>query len=411
MDYNKILVRYGDLTLKGKNRKVFIERVYQLTREKLEGLECKITKTFDRMFIELNKDNYNEVVLNLGYVSGLLSYSPIVVAKTTNDLEEIKKVALELVKTQLKEETTFKVETKRNDKMFHLTSMEISRDVAGYVLSNTDNLIVDVKKPKDTLTLEVRKDETFLYLKEEKGLGGFPVGVGGKGLLMLSGGIDSPVAGYLTMKQGVKIECIHFESTPLTSIESAQKVVDLTKKIAKYAPQNQIKVHMVPFKDLHMKIIEKIPDSYNITIMRRMMYRLAVLIANKNNCDIIVNGESVGQVASQTLGSMKVINHVCNLPVIRPLATTDKNDIITLARKIDTFTTSIKPFEDCCTIYVPKSPSTNPKLDKCEHYETFFDFEPLVQETFVNTKSVWITKDSDLDLSMLGLEVKHCELK
>ncbi|MFI3329900.1 MAG: tRNA uracil 4-sulfurtransferase ThiI [bacterium] len=407
MNYNKILVRYGDLTLKGKNRKVFVERVFNLTKEKLVGLDCKITKTFDRMFIELNKDNYDDVAKGLSYVSGILSYSPIVVAKTTQDLEEIKQTALQLVKEQLTEDTTFKVETKRNDKMFHLTSMEISRDVAGYVLSQTDNLTVDVKTPKDTLTLEVRKDETYLYLKEVKALGGFPVGVGGKGLLMLSGGIDSPVAGFMTMKQGIKIECIHFESTPLTSIESAQKVIDLTKKMAKFAPQDRIRVHMVPFKEIHMQIIEHIPDSYNITIMRRMMYRLAELIANKNKCDILVNGESIGQVASQTLGSMKVINSVCNLPVIRPLATIDKNDIITIARKIDTFQTSIKPFEDCCTIYLPKSPSTNPKADKCEYYETFFDFETLVQETFNNTKHIDITADSDLELSFLGLEVRE----
>ncbi len=407
MDYNKILVRYGDLTLKGKNRKVFVERVFNLTKEKLFGLDCKITKTFDRMFIELNKDNYGEVSKCLGYVSGILSYSPIVVAKTTNDLEEIKQTALQLVKEQLIEETTFKVETKRNDKMFHLTSMEISKDVAGYVLSQTDNLKVDVKTPKDTLTLEVRKDETYLYLKEVKALGGFPVGVGGKGLLMLSGGIDSPVAGFMTMKQGIKIECIHFESTPLTSIESAQKVIDLTKKMAKYAPQNKIRVHMVPFKELHMQIIEHIPDSYNITIMRRMMYRLAELIANRNKCDILINGESIGQVASQTLGSMKVINSVCDLPVIRPLATIDKNDIISIARNIDTFQTSIRPFEDCCTIYLPKSPSTNPKQDKCEYYETFFDYKTLVEETFKNTKHIDVTADSDLDLSFLGLEVRE----
>ncbi len=406
MEYNRILVRYGDLTLKGKNRKVFVERVFQLTKEKLQGLDCVVTKTFDRMFIELKKNNYEEVAKHLGYVSGILSYSPITYAKTTNDLEDIKQKALQLVKTQLTEATTFKVETKRNDKMFPLTSLEISKEVAGYVLKETDNLTVDVKKPKYTLTLEVRNNETYLYLKEVKALGGFPVGVGGKGLLMLSGGIDSPVAGFLTMKQGVRIECIHFESTPLTSIESAQKVVDLVKKMAKYAPSNKIRVHMVPFKELHMKIIENIPDSYNITIMRRMMYRLSQLIAEKNKCDILVNGESIGQVASQTLGSMKVINCVCSTPVIRPLATTDKNDIINIARQIDTFDISIEPFEDCCTVYLPKSPSTNPKMDKCEYYEKSFDYETLVNETFNNTKYIDISSDSDLDLSMLGLEVR-----
>ena len=238
-------------------------------------------------------------------------------------------------------------------------------------------------------------------------MGGFPVGVAGKGLLMLSGGIDSPVAGYLAMKQGVEIECVHFESTPLTSIESAQKVVDLVKKMAKYAPKNRIKIHFVPFKELHMALLENVPESYNITIMRRMMYRIATQLCYKNNALCIVNGESVGQVASQTLGSMQTINAVTNMPIIRPVATYDKQDIIKISRKIDTYEISIRPFEDCCTVYVPKSPAISPSIEKSELYEKNFDYETLVKEAVENVKSIYVYTDSDLDLSLLGLEVRN----
>ena len=238
-------------------------------------------------------------------------------------------------------------------------------------------------------------------------MGGFPVGVAGKGLLMLSGGIDSPVAGYLAMKQGVEIECVHFESTPLTSIESAQKVVDLVKKMAKYAPKNRIKIHFVPFKELHMALLDNVPESYNITIMRRMMYRITSKLCEKFGALCIVNGESVGQVASQTLGSMNTINSVTCTPIIRPVVTYDKNQIIKIARMIDTYDISIKPFEDCCTVYVPKSPATAPTIEKSVLFEKSFDYETLVNEAVENVKTISIDVDSDLDLSFLGLEVRN----
>jgi thiamine biosynthesis protein ThiI len=238
-------------------------------------------------------------------------------------------------------------------------------------------------------------------------MGGYPVGVAGKGLLMLSGGIDSPVAGYLAMKQGVEIECIHFESTPLTSIESAQKVVDLVKKLAKYAPNNKINVHMVPFKELHMALLDNVPESYNITIMRRMMYRIATKLAKKKGCLCIINGESVGQVASQTLASMYTINSVTSFPILRPLCTYDKQDIIKISRQIDCYDLSIKPFEDCCTVYVPKNPVIKPRLRDALYYESKGDFDSLVEEAAMNTKRILITKDSDIDLSLLGFTVSE----
>ena len=261
--------------------------------------------------------------------------------------------------------------------------------------------------PQLTLKVELRSDATYLYTNEYEGIGGFPVGVAGKGALMLSGGIDSPVAGFLAMKQGIEIECVHFESTPLTPIESAQKVVDLVKKMAWYAPNNKIKLHMVPFEELHQQILHHIPDSYKITIMRRMMYRICEQVAKRNNCLCMVNGESVGQVASQTLNSMFVINEVTNMPIIRPLATYDKNAIIKLSKKIDCFDISIRPHQDCCTVYVPKNPVTKPTLDKCIAFEKNFDYESLITKTVDNVITLDIDVDSDLDLTMMGFEIKE----
>ena len=407
MIYNKILVRFGDLTLKGRNRKMFVSRVVNLVREKLEGLKTTLEITHDRIYVSINGEDTNEIIKRLGYVSGISSYSLVVRVNTTSDMQEIKEAAVNLINEQIKGDVKFKIESKRSDKSFPLTSLEISKEVSSYVLKQCQNLHVDVHNPEETLYIELRNKDTYLYLKDIKGMGGFPVGVAGKGLLMLSGGIDSPVAGYLAMKQGVEIECVHFESTPLTSIESAQKVIDLVKKMAKYAPKNRIKIHFVPFKELHMALLDNIPESYNITIMRRMMYRITSKLCDKFNALCIVNGESVGQVASQTLGSMHTINSVTNVPVLRPVVTYDKNEIIKISRMIDTYDISIKPFEDCCTVYVPKSPATAPTIEKSELFEKSFDYETLVNLAVENVKTVSIDVNSDLDLSFLGLEVRN----
>jgi thiamine biosynthesis protein ThiI len=403
--YNQILVRFGDLTLKGKNEKVFLRALYKLVAVKLEGLNVTIENQYDRIFIHLQDEDHNKVIERLMLVSGISSFSLVV--KCSDDIEDIKKTSLELMKQLVDNDKTFKVTTKRSNKNYPIPSMEVTKLVAAHVLRNHDKLHVDVHNPEVTLHVEIRKDGCYLYNTDIKALGGYPVGVAGKGLLMLSGGIDSPVAGFLAMKQGVEIECIHFESTPLTSIESAQKVVDLVKKMAKYAPNNKINLHMVPFKELHMALLDNVHESYNITIMRRMMYRIATKLAKKKNCMCIINGESVGQVASQTLGSMQTINAVTNFPILRPLCTYDKQDIIKISRMIDCFELSIKPFEDCCTVYVPKAPATSPKIDKAEAYEKAFDFETLVEEAVENTNSITIDMNSDLDLPMLGLEVRE----
>ena len=405
MIYNQILVRFGDLTLKGKNQKEFLRKLYELMARKMQGLDVQIENAHDRIYINFNENDVEKVCERLKYVSGISSYSLVV--KCSDDLDEIKKNALELINDLVKEPMTFKVETKRANKNYPLTSLEVTKRIAGYVLANNQNLSVDVHNPKITLNLELKNNNCYLYCQEIRAMGGYPVGVAGKGLLMLSGGIDSPVAGYLAMKQGVEIECIHFESTPLTSIESAQKVVDLVKKMAKFAPKNKINLHMVPFKEIHMALLDNVVESYNITIMRRMMYRIATKLAAKKGCLCLINGESVGQVASQTLRSMHTINSVTNIPVLRPLCTYDKVDIIKLSKYIDCYDLSIKPFEDCCTVYVPKAPATAPRIDKAEIYEQSFDYEKMVEEAVENTNSITIDVESDLDLTLLGLEVRE----
>ncbi len=403
MIYDRILVRYGDLTLKGRNQNMFLKKVQNLTKSKLSDLKLKIDCTHSRIYVHLNGIDYKEVLKRLDMVSGLSSYS--LVARCDSNIDSINELALNLVKETITKPVTFKIECKRADKTFPYTSLEVPKLTSAYVLKNTDNLTVDVHNPEVTLTIEIRSEGTFLYTEEIKAMGGFPVGVAGKGLLMMSGGIDSPVAGYLAMKQGIEIEVIHFESTPLTSIESAQKVIDLAKKLSIYAPNNKIKVYMIPFMKMHQALLNYVDESYNITIMRRMMYRIASRLASEKEILCLINGESVGQVASQTLDSMYVINNVTNIPVLRPLVTYDKNDIIKISRHIDCFDISIKPFEDCCTVYVPKNPVIKPNLEKCKEYESKFNYEEIIDWTINNTKYLMVSPNLDIDLASYGLEV------
>ena len=405
MIYDRILVRYGDLTLKGRNQKMFLTKVQNLTKSKLKDVNVKIDCTHSRIYVHLNGVDHNEVLKRLDRVSGLCSYS--LVCRCDSNIDAINELALKLVKETITSNVKFKVECKRADKTFPLTSIEVAKVTSAYVLKNTDNLDVDVHNPDVTLTIEIRSEGTFLYTDEIKAMGGFPVGVAGKGLLMMSGGIDSPVAGYLAMKQGIEIEVIHFESTPLTSIESAQKVIDLAKKLAVYAPNNKIKVYMIPFMKMHQALLDYVDESYNITIMRRMMYRIASRLAKMKDILCLINGESVGQVASQTLDSMSVINSVTNMPVLRPLVTYDKNDIIKISRHIDCFDISIKPFEDCCTVYVPKNPVIKPLIDKCEEYEARFDYEAIISDILNRTKYLVVDSNLDIDLAMYGIEVSE----
>lgn len=403
----RILVRYGELNLKGKNIRSFLDRANHLIREKLEGLDVRLEFRHDRAYVFLNGVDPNAVLERLQRVSGLYSFS--LITKCPLDLEVIASEAVAMIAEKTRQSpVTFKVETKRADKTYPLTSQEITPILAGKILSQAPYLKVDVHDPELTLNVEIRQEGAYLFIGQIRGMGGYPVGIGGKALLMLSGGIDSPVAGYLAMKQGVEIEAIHFESTPLTSIESAQKAVDLVEVLARFAPHNRMKIHFVPFAKLHGAILGNIPESYHVTIMRRMMYRIAAEVMRKNDCLAIVNGESIGQVASQTLESMNVINHVADVVVIRPLATYDKLDTMRIARSIGTLDISNRPFEDCCTVYLPKNPVIRPNIGTAEQYETAFAFQPLIEEAVAGTRSAYLRTDTHLDLTGKGLTVAEC---
>ncbi len=405
MNYDQVLIRFGDLMLKGKNRNTFINQVVRLIRQNIKDLNVEMNKTHDRVYLTINDTSKDLIIERLMRVSGIGSFS--FVKTCSYELNDIVETAVTLLNKELDEETTFKVETKRADKTFPYTSQDFSKVISKEILPKLNHkVVVDLHHPKATLKIEIRENQVYLYLKSYKGLGGFPVGVAGNGVLMLSGGIDSPVAGFLAMKQGVQLEGIHFESTPLTSIESAQKVIDIAKKLALYSPKHEFNVLMVPFTKLHQAILLHVPESYIITVMRRMMFRIAEKLALKRDALAIVTGESIGQVASQTLNSMKTIESVTTLPIIRPLAVYDKQDIIKISQDIDTFNISIRPFEDCCTVYVPKGPSTMPSIKKALQYENYIpNYETLIDEIVENTHSWWIKSDSKIDLSLMGFTV------
>lgn len=385
-----ILIKYGELTTKNKNRNLFINTLYTNIKETLKDYNYKIEKNRVRMFIEPeNNNDFDKIVEKLKKVFGI--HSIVIAYVSDNNIDNIKNTSLDVAKNiNFK---TFKVETKRSNKNFTIPSMEFNNVIGGLLLKNIDNIKVDVHNPDYTLKIEIRETKTYIYGKEFKGAGGYPVGVAGKGILMLSGGIDSPVAGYLAMKRGIKLECLYFESPPHTSLMAKNKVKTLVEKLSAYQPD--IKLHIINFTDIQESIYKNINPDYMITIMRRMMYRISENIIKKRKCLVLINGESVGQVASQTLTSMQVINNVTNIPVIRPVACLDKLEIIDISKKIDTYETSILPYEDCCTIFLPKHPVINPSLDKCIEYETKFDYQTLINEAINNMETINITKENN----------------
>ncbi len=382
-----ILIKYGELTTKKNNRKTFINLLEKNVKNILKNYDIKITTTLVRMFIEVDEKYIDEVVIKLQKVFGI--HSIVVAFKTNNNIDDIKQSIVEILKN--KNFKTFKIETKRANKNFEIPSMEFSRQIGAFVLQKFA-CKVDVHSPDLLLKIEIREN-TYISTNEIKALGGYPVGIQGKGLLMLSGGIDSPVAGYLALKRGVDLECLYFESPPHTSSNAKDKVITLAKKLNNYS--GNIKLHILPFTKLQEEIYKNVPDNYMITILRRMMYRIAHKLVLKNNLKVIINGESIGQVASQTLTSMQVINAVTNLPIIRPVATLDKLEIIDIAKKIDTYNTSILPYEDCCTIFLPKHPVINPSLDKCLIYEQKLNYEKLIDECINNIETVTLNDDEN----------------
>ena len=384
-----ILIKYGELTTKKANRNLFINRIYENMKLALENYDIKISKNRVRMFIEPGNENIDEIVDIVKNIFGI--HSIVIAYKVKTNIETIEESVLKIASNI--DFQTFKVETDRADKSFPINSMELSRRIGGLILKNIPNKKVDVHNPDYLLKIEVRDEYAYIYSKEIKALGGYPVGVAGKGLLMLSGGIDSPVAGYMAMKRGMKLECIYFESPPHTSLAAKNKVKTLVTKLNKYQPS--IKLHVINFTKIQEAIYKNIDSTYMITTMRRMMYRIAEKVLHERDCYVLVNGESVGQVASQTLTSMQVINNVTNIPVIRPVACLDKLEIIDIAKKIDTYETSILPFEDCCTIFLPKHPVINPELDKAIKYESSFDFESLIDEAVSSRETITIKKETN----------------
>ncbi|HSH25793.1 MAG TPA: tRNA uracil 4-sulfurtransferase ThiI [Massilibacterium sp.] len=394
MKYETLVVRYGEMTLKKGNRKQFIGHLRRNIKEALSSFsEVRIHSSFDRIFIQLNGMEYLPVVKQLQKVFGIHSIE--VVLTTDLEIENIQKGALLSFQSVERQVQTFKVETKRSNKSYPLSSYEINHAVGGYILKNTKDLNVDVHNPDLTVKVEIRGKEAFITCLVYKGLGGFPVGTSGKVLLLLSGGIDSPVAGFLTMRKGVELEVIHFHSPPYTNERAKQKVEDLARKLSVYG--GSIKLHLVPFTNVQEQIHKLMPPNYTMTIMRRMMFRIAEKIAENNNILALATGESLGQVASQTLHSMNVINEVTTLPIIRPLVSMDKVEITKWAREIDTYDISILPYEDCCTIFLPSSPKTKPKRKDANKFEQYLPIDELVEQAVNETKVMKISAKDYLE--------------
>ena len=386
-----ILIKYGDLTTKKDNRKFFIKTLRNNILDKLSDYNIAVTDDYYRMFIEVNEDDIDSITSKLKCIFGIHEIAVCYKDENVTE-EEIKKVSLMVMKEE--DFCTFKVETKRSDKSFPVKSMDMNNIIGSLILKNIE-CKVDVHNPEIILNIEIRREGFYIYTKGIKCLGGYPVGTLGRGLLMLSGGIDSPVAGYMTIKRGVELYYLYFESRPHTSIEARNKVRDLARKLENYNTNGKLMV--VNFTKIQETIYKNLDTTYLITIMRRMMYRIAERVAKKNKCLAIVNGESVGQVASQTLASMIAVNDVTNYPILRPLCSFDKLDIIEISKKIDTYDISILPYEDCCTVFVPRHPVINPNLKHIYSEEAKIDFDTLINEA-VNTIEVVDLKEIKSDL-------------
>ncbi|RTR29590.1 tRNA 4-thiouridine(8) synthase ThiI [Robertmurraya yapensis] len=389
MNYDRILIRYGEISTKGRNRNHFVDKMKKSIQRAISDFpNAKVQGQRERMYIVLNGDNGEEIIERIKGIFGISSFSPAV--KTSKDMEEMKEAALQLFRDVYEEGKTFKISARRADKTYALDTNELNREFGAHLLKNIPNLKVDVKNPDIDLRVEVREEATYLSCENIPGAGGLPIGSSGKAMLMLSGGIDSPVAGFLAMKRGLEIEAVHFFSPPFTSERSKQKVVELAEKLAK-ANGGYFTLHVVPFTATQQLIHKQVPENYTMTTTRRLMLRITDALRERHEALAIVTGESLGQVASQTLESMFTINDVTATPILRPLIMMDKTDIIKIAQDIDTHDISIQPFEDCCTVFVPASPKTKPKKEKVEFYESFVDFEPLIKDAVEGTETIHIS--------------------
>lgn len=389
------LVKYGEIAIKGKNRYIFENILADHIRRAVNHCgEFKVSKEQGRIFIEPFSDyDYDEVVDRLSKIFGLVGICPVIVLEDM-DFELVKQSALDYMKDEYEDlNFTFKVEARRADKKYPLNSMEIACEVGAYLLDNIPELKVDVKKPQVKVWVEIRS-RAYIYSKIIKGLGGMPVGSNGKAMLMLSGGIDSPVAGYLIAKRGVKLDAVYYHSHPYTSERAKQKVIDLAKIVSRYS--GRINLNVVPFTDIQLYIYEQCPHEQLTIIMRRIMMIIAEKIAEKNGALALVTGESIGQVASQTIQSLTTTNAVCNMPVFRPLIGFDKQEIVEISEKIDTYETSILPYEDCCTIFVAKHPVTKPSLKSIIRSERRLEkIDEMIEEAINNVELVKIKPDEE----------------
>ncbi|SDK60206.1 tRNA uracil 4-sulfurtransferase ThiI [Natronincola ferrireducens] len=377
-----IIIRYGEIILKGLNKRFFEDKLVKHIRQALKDLgNLKVYKEHSRIYVDVEEYNENEIIDRVKRVFGVVSISPA--KRFPMDMDIMKRVALEEMKLRMEDGDikTFKVESKRGDKNFPMKSPELSREIGGFILSNVDQLAVDVHNPDVSIHIEVR-NWGFVFSKKIEGFGGLPLGTNGKALLLLSGGIDSPVAGWLVGKRGVEIEAIHFHSYPFTSERAKEKVVDLAKLIASYC--GNFKLRSINLLPIQKEINEKCPEEEMTILSRRFMMKIAEKIAQQSGCDALVTGESIGQVASQTVKSLHVTNAAVEMPVFRPLIAMDKVDIMDLAKKIGTYETSILPFEDCCTVFLPKHPITQPRLERILHSEGLLNVEELIDEAIEN---------------------------
>lgn len=380
-----VLVKYGEMALKGLNKKTFEDMLTKNIKRRLKSLGRFVyTSAQSTLYIDPQDDSIDlgEVVDRVGKIFGIAALCRACVCE--KDFSDICDKSLEYLTDVLSYTKTFKVNAKRSDKAFPMKSPEICAEMGAFLLEKFPDLTVDVKDPEVTVTVEIRDTNAYVHAENIKGAGGLPVGSSGKALLLLSGGIDSPVAGWMMAKRGVQIDAIHYVSPPYTSERAQLKVEQLCEKLTDYC--GGIAFHCVPFTELQEAIRDHCPEEFFTIIMRRLMMEIAQRIAAKENCLALITGESVGQVASQTMAAMTCTDAVCRIPVFRPCVGMDKTEIIEIARKIDTFETSTLPYEDCCTVFTPRHPKVRPRLEDIEKAQSAFDFEPLIQKAVENTE-------------------------
>ncbi len=398
----RILIRYGELSTKGRNKKMFTQKLASNIKKALVDFpQVKVIPDYDFMYLDLHEAPEEAVIEKVKPIFGIQSISPVYIVE--KDMEVAKKVVLDLLSQEDLEGKTFKIMTRRSDHTFEMDTNQINLFLGDAVLEAFPDIKVQLKQPDITVRIDVRREHLMVSLKTIQGAGGLPVGTSGRVMLMLSGGIDSPVAGYLAMKRGMEIQCVHFASPPYTSPQALEKTKLLAAKIARFG--GSIQFLTVPFSRIQEEIKKSVPEAYLMTIMRRFMLRITDQLRENARALAIANGESVGQVASQTLDSMVAINDVTNTPIIRPVATMDKLDIIKVAEEIDTFELSIQPFEDCCTVFAPPSPKTKPKLEKARQYEARLDIEGLIKEAVEGTVIEEITANYTTPVETASQEI------